>query len=430
MNNAVRSLILGGLSISLLTGCIEDSYDYNANRARRIYLHGGDASYDLMFQIEDQAGMTADVIEGIPVVRDNIIASVIEKPVEEAGNISVQVTKDQPAKIRLKTPSDQSIDLGYYEAEGTIQFAVRVHDRPLETEVCDDFGNNCRYDIKSVRMTAATERDVETANPYYVDLTSAFHAIAGSPEYQTIKVPTSCFRDTLGSFNKTLIPLEIQSDSDIRFDIGEVTMIRETSSAGDVLTCTNLDEEPNEIIRLDENGESWMYKMFRDDTPSIGWARSPDSWGAASPSISWQGISLVVDYNNAKPNQNGGVLLRTVDQQFKDVSRLIDEGYLKFWIRVEDYASHPTRQIQINMEGDRSNNSQSVFLEPGFADGRGEWVTIPLKSLFTRGNGTIEHALALNLNKALNIRARGVNNGDSLNGVKFRISDIHLTDTP
>ncbi|AMO55076.1 hypothetical protein GZ77_12140 [Endozoicomonas montiporae] len=428
MNNAVRSLILGGLSISLLTGCLEDDFDYSSNLARRTYLYGQDASYNMMFEIEDHAGLTADVIPGIPVVRDNIIASVMDKPVEEQGNISVQVTKGQPAKIRLKTANNLPVDLGYYEVGGTIQFAVRVHDRPLETEVCDEFGRNCSYDIKSIRMTASTDKNVEIADPHYVDLTSAFHAIAGSPEYQTIKVPTSCFRDTLGSFNKTVIPLEIHSESDVRFDISEVTMIRETDSAGDVLRCTD-PADTNEVIRTDDEGVSWLYKM-NDNAPSTGWARTPASWGSASPRISWQGQSMVVHYNNANPGSNGGVLLRTADQEFKDVSRLIDNGYLRFWIIVEDYASHPTKQIQVNMEGDRSNNSQVVYLEPGFAEDKGEWVTIPLKSLFTRGNGAIEHTLALNLNKALNIRARGVSGNDTLNGVKFRVSNIQLTTNP
>ena len=417
MRNAVRSVVIGGMSLSLLSGCIiDDPYDYPTNNppatSDEIVVYGPQSTGDFHLQVTDSNNITAEVDTDGYVNRGNISTRQLV-PNQNQGFLNVRVasgtSENQSASIQAVSINDQAIDVSTAEEKGTLQFEIRVHEKVD------------RDAPVTVTLTSDEPTPQNSAPSASVDITEAVNAFIGA-DTQFIKLPLDCFAQHGVDLSQSLTPFSIATESDINFDFGNVRLLSNSDAQWYVLPC-----EKDENVKVLDEQVSELYIRPRG-SDIRGWATRVAAWGAWDRG--WPGNQDYVRAfvkDDAFPGQGGGIVFRTPDdEKTKDLSRYIEKGVLEFMIRVVDYADHPTQVIRLKMESTAGRSSEFVNLEPGFADGEWRQVRIPMKQFFTKGDGKIDATLLQDVNRPISIMAAPVQAPDTLEGMEFHISGIRM----
>jgi hypothetical protein len=98
-------------------------------------------------------------------------------------------------------------------------------------------------------------------------------------------------------------------------------------------------------------------------------------------------------------------------------------------LNVDSYGSHPTKRLQIQMES-TVGNSQPYLLPQRFAEGSWQQVRVPLKTLFTKQDGSIDINVLGNINKPLSLLPEWIAENDTLAGMKYTIAGEKLVLNP
>ncbi|WP_413111706.1 putative glycoside hydrolase [Thaumasiovibrio sp. DFM-14] len=414
-----KSLIIGSLSLTLLTGCLDDPYDYPQGEplppgeTKRVNIYGPESDGNFPLRVIDSEGYEADVPESGYLTQGNI--STLALSTERQGQINVQVKENKSGRILNSATNPINIDVKADNA--LLAFNLRVNRKP---EL-----------LQKVKLITQQAYGVDTAS---LDISSAVMAYTGSTE-QTVNIPLTCFDGM--NFGETLTPFMLASDNNLNIDLGSIR-ISEYEDSIDNLEDIQILACNNDSIRIGENdGDLFVLPYDNEDGAETGWAKAITTWltDGSELRVDWprggDGF-FTIDYRETNDGVNGGILLfpSMNEDKYRDISAFMEKGALQFKIEVGDYGTHPTRRIQVQMETDEFGNSSEYFLPVGFALNQTETVTIPLKELFSDENGVVQVNKIQNIAKPFSLLPEWVGEDQNIGDMTIHIGNVRLTMEP
>lgn len=402
-----KALVVSGLSLSLLAGCLDDPYQYPdevvtpPSDASSIY--GPDSDGMFALSVIDQNGLLALVDADGNVTQDNISTSNISGQAQ--GNLNLRITNNAEGRIQALTSNGSNVDMAADANTSTLQFDLRVLEKPASDQ--------------AIYLTAQRE---EAADLGQVSLTSAMMAYSKAAP-QTVKVPLSCFTEAGMDFTDTLAPFVLHSDNNLNVDIGNIRVVTNSMDGENVLACTS----DSVLVQPDDAALSNDSKLFVINSDPQGWATMISTWmtDASHMQVDFSHDSFTITHTGASAGANGGIVLLPNDGKLRDMADYVESGVLEFMINIDSYGSHPTKRLQIQMESP-NGNSQPYFLDAGFAEAEWQQVRIPLKTLFTKPDGSVDVNVLRNINKPLSLLPEWVEASDTLQGMKYTLAGIKL----
>ena len=423
MKNAIRSVVLGSLSLSLLSGCVDDNYDYSANTpnppapSNAFHVYGPESTGEFQLWVADRNDNTAMVDSYGYVNQGNISTYPVDTSTLQ-GMLNVDTRTGNPARIFSLSANMLGINLSDNTVDGTLQFDLKVNRFNNQAGVVT-------VELASDSLVASPNSPVHKAS---VDISSAVHASLGS-DTQNVKIPLSCFKDAGIDFSEALIAFSLESDKDINFNFGNVRIVSNSTNSNIDLQCDSI-KPVSHVLDLNkaEDKEVFTPIVGADNT---GWATTVGRWGAAQ-SYGFPNAWQTVHYPEAEPGQNSGMSFRLTEGELpKDLSRYINTGALEIEFEVEDYANHPTQIMNVRMETIAGMpNSQNVALAPGMGGDGPVKAIVPLKSLFTHANGRIDFNALKNVDRALILQPQPVQAPHTLEGMMYKVGSIRLVTIP
>ncbi|GAL04407.1 hypothetical protein JCM19237_1079 [Photobacterium aphoticum] len=249
-----KALIVSGLSLSLLAGCLDDPYHYPEeevvppppSNTSKIYGPESDGTFAL--SVIDKDALQAPInTEGF-VSQGNVSTSNISGQTQ--GNLNLRITESAAARLVAHSSNSANLDMDIADpATSTLQFALRVMDKPAVDQ--------------DIYLTTQREDGIDLGK---VSLTSAVMAYTGAAP-QTVKVPLSCFTDAGMDYSDTLAPFVLHSSSNLNVDIGDIRVVTNSVEEDHVLAC----HTASTLVKPD--GDTNVSKMFVIDAPDgQGWA--------------------------------------------------------------------------------------------------------------------------------------------------------------
>ena len=390
-----------------LSGCLNDTYQEPQKSetavpgSKEIPLYSTNKQSLFSLKVTDSNGVEA-LVSSNNVTQGNIsVTNVFGEP---NGSLNVVISGNASGRISLSSSDSSHVNLGIDASTSTLQFTTRALSKPSTSQ--------------EIYVTNQKETGTDVGK---VSVTSSFRASYASAA-QTIKIPLSCFADAGMDFTNVISPFALESSNNLNFDLSNIRIVTNSKEQPDVLTCDNTSTP----LTADNPADSFRAsKVFA--VPVSGWASAITNWmTSGSSQLHWGHDHIRIQYDNAPVGQNGGLILATQDKSFKDVSNYIDDGVLQFMFNVSNYASHPTKRFQIQMESSSNGNSEPYFLPSGTADNSWVQIRVPLKRLFTRQDGSININALKHVDKPLSILPEWVEGSDSLQGMEFSVGSVQI----
>ncbi|MEZ9668464.1 putative glycoside hydrolase [Vibrio breoganii] len=369
---------------------------------KEIALYGpsDDQSFDVV--IIDSDGIEATVDESGNMIQGNIQT---QNPLgTPRGTLNVNISDNKQGRLLLQSSDSSHVNLDVDPSSATLQFDVSTMSKPaLDQEIYVTTQNEIGVDNGKVSITSALLANYNQGT-------------------QVIKVPLSCFSDNGMDFTNTVSPLALDSSTNLNFQFGNARIIGSSIEQSNVLEC---DTTSTPLAADDINDPYAASKVFGLDNWSLGgWATSIDNWMTAGAStLDWEPDHIRITYTDAPAGANGGLVLKTTDENTRDLSNYIDTGVLQFMFYVDNYGAHPTRRFQVQMESSEFGNSQPYFLEE-----QSGWqqVQVPLRALFLDDSGNIDINTLKNIDTAVSILPEWVGSTDTLQDMQFSIGSVQL----
>ncbi|MDF2152791.1 putative glycoside hydrolase [Vibrio sp. CAU 1672] len=407
MEKHTKTLLTAAISVSLLNGCLELDDPYSPPESsqpptlKEIYSPQSDGSYAL--SIVDQADIEAQIDANGNALQDNVATTGLND--DNNPPVNFKVSGSAKGRLQAKSADGNAVDLGVSKENSTLQFDFRSVEKPTLSQ--------------PIYVSAQQTAGIDSTE---VALSSAALALAGSAT-QTLKIPLSCFDM---DFTQTVTPFVLHSEGNLDVDVGNIRVVT-NSIEGDssVLECTN----NSTFLKPDADSEN--SNIFIIGNPSLGWANAITTWmtDGSDLQLDWGHDSFSISYPAPQAGANGGIILQPNDGNPRDVAAYVATGVLEFMLNVESYGSHPTKKLQVQMES-TYGNSQPYFLPAGFAENSWQQVRIPLKTLFTKSDGSIDINVLRNINKPLSLLPEWISEGDTLAGMKYTIAGVKLVMNP
>ncbi|MCF4172259.1 putative glycoside hydrolase [Vibrio sp. McD22-P3] len=319
------------------------------------------------------------------------------------GTLNVTISDDNAGRILLRSSDSSHVNIDVDPSSATIQFDVSAISKPaLDQEIYITTQNEVGVDKGKVSITSALLANYNQGT-------------------QTIKVPLSCFSNEGMDYTNTISPLALESSTNSNFEFGNARIIGSSNEQSNVLEC---DTTSTPLAGDDQNDSYAASKVFFVSGGVQGWATGITNWmTGGSSTLHWGGDHIRIDYDNAPIGENGGLVLKTVDDSTRDLSNYIDRGVLQFMFNVDNYGSHPTQRFQIQMESSQFGNSQPYILDVGMG---WQQIQVPLRDLFSKADGSIDINTLKNIETAVSILPEWVGATDTLQGMQFSIGSVQL----
>ncbi|MCY9874387.1 putative glycoside hydrolase [Vibrio barjaei] len=319
------------------------------------------------------------------------------------GTLNVTISGDNAGRILLRSSDSSHVNIDVDPSSATIQFDVSAISKPaLDQEIYITTQNEVGVDKGKVSITSALLANYNQGT-------------------QTIKVPLSCFSNEGMDYTNTISPLALESSTNSNFEFGNARIIGSSNEQSNVLECDNTSTP---LAGDDQNDSYAASKVFFVSGGVQGWATGITNWmTGGSSTLHWGGDHIRIDYDNAPIGENGGLVLKTVDDSTRDLSNYIDRGILQFMFNVDNYGSHPTQRFQIQMESSQFGNSQPYILDVGMG---WQQIQVPLRDLFSKADGSIDINTLKNIETAVSILPEWVGATDTLQGMQFSIGSVQL----
>ncbi|MGX9522583.1 putative glycoside hydrolase [Vibrio mediterranei] len=405
MEKHIKTLLAASISLGALSGCLDDPYNYPEpkppSEQKEIYSGQSDGTFAL--SIVDQADIEAQVDSNGNASQGNVSATGLNTNTNPP--INFHVTGSAKGRLQAKSANGNPVDMNVDKNSSTLQFDFRSLEKPALNQAI----------YVSTQQTTGTDSS-------QVSLSSVTMALSQSSG-QTLKIPLSCFNM---EFSQTVAPFVLHSDGNINADVSNIRIVS-NSLEGDksVLECSN----NSTLVEPDAGSEN--SNLFIVGSPSQGWATNLTTWmtDGSSLQLDWGYDSFSITYPNPATGANGGIILQPQDGNPRDVAAYVATGVLEFMLNVDSYGSHPTKRLQIQMES-TVGNSQPYLLPQGFAEGSWQQVRVPLKTLFTKQDGSIDINVLRNINKPLSLLPEWISENDTLAGMKYTIAGVKLVLNP
>ncbi|KEI71511.1 hypothetical protein GV64_12855 [Endozoicomonas elysicola] len=433
------------LSASMLSGCMDDTYDYSQGgngggggggtpTPGAIYTiygyQGSDGLYPL--KVIDDTDNVYTIENGIAQGTNIEVSPVSAIRADSAeGSLLVKITGGSPATIIAESDTAYDLSKAANEADeensgGTLQFYLKP-----KTQTATD---------KKVFLTLPKSDGTATE----VDITGTYNAFVNAPDAdsfaagQNVKIPVSCFTDLGIDFSQNTLPFSLTSESDVEFELNHIRLREKTSTEKYVLPCSMdselLSEPASLLYRRIKNPDTESSQKYLEE----GISNFVSAWGLASLGYPSEG-GIIANYNNVAGNQsaNGGITFKakgTDLKPVKDISRYLANGVVSFDLQVLSYASHPDQTLLVKMETPQGfNSSTSVTLAQGLGYPDQVTVQIPIQDLFLEASDSsnrIDAAALQNVEKLFAINPTPVDDKTDLEGMKFKVDNIQLIMDP
>lgn len=320
------------------------------------------------------------------------------------GTLNVTISDDNKGRILLRSSDSSHVNIDVDPSSATVQFDVSAISKPaLDQEIYITTQDEVGIDKGKVSITSALLANYNQGT-------------------RAIKIPLSCFSDEGMDFTNTISPLVLESSTNLNFEFGNARIVGSSNKQSNVLEC---DTTSTPLAADDPNDLYAASKVFTlQDWNLTGWATNIDKWmTAGEATLDWAHDHIRITYADAPAGENGGLILKTTDQNTRDLSNYIDSGVLQFMFYVNSYGTHPTKRFQVQMESSEFGNSQPYFLEE-----QSGWqqIQIPLRALFSDDTGNIEINTLKNIDSAVSILPEWVGSNDTLQGMQFSIGSVQL----
>ena len=403
-----KKLLTTLICATSLAGCLDDPYNEpdasTPPTSQEIHLYSPNSDNAFTMAITDSNGVEA-IVSGNSVSQGNMSATNVSG--EANGMLNIAITDNQSGRVALISSDSSHRDLNIDPATSTLQFSTRVMSLPTAEQ--------------DIYVTSQKEAGIDIGK---VSLASSYRASYNSAP-QTIKIPLSCFSEEGMDYSNTISPFSLVSDNNLNFDLGDVRIVTDSITHQDVLECHNT----STLLQSDDPNDGFKAsKVFVLNNWALeGWAQQITNWMTSGEStLHWGHDHIRIEYTDAPAGENGGLVLTTQDQSFKDMSDYIESGVLQFMFHVSNYAEHPTKRFQVQMESSTQGNSEPYFLPADTADNSWTQVQVPLKELFTREDGSININALRNIDKAISILPEWVEGDDSLQNMDFSIGNLRI----
>lgn len=388
-----------------LAGCLDDPYNEPVEPVSQIVLYGSGSSGVFSMAVVDSSDTKAFVGADGSVSQGNVQS---QSSTKSAGSdLDVTISNNQNGRILLQSNDGEAVFLDIDTSKATLQFDSKMKSKPIVGQ--------------EVYLTTQKEIDQDIG---HVELTSTFLA-SYNGETQTVKVPLSCFISSGMDFSQTVVPFALESTNNLDFTLGNIQIIANSVDEEDVLEC----QSTSNMVEADDPNDSYQTSTLFSvgENSTEGWATGITNWMTSGEStLHWASDHVRVEYTDAPAGENGGLVFATSDGSTQDISDYIHTGILKFFLKVDSYASHPTKRLQVQMESSKFGNSQPYLLDENTATNRWVEIKIPLSDLFTRADGSVNINTLKNIDKGMSIFPEWIESTDSLQGIDFSIRDIQI----
>ncbi|MET4696794.1 putative glycoside hydrolase [Endozoicomonas lisbonensis] len=451
MNKTVKSILLGSLSLSMLAGCNSDDSSSQDSTdpapqppevvAEEVVIYGPETTRDFHMRVTNRNNFTFDIPEDLALQAGNMttqpVLTVDPTNGEQAlyGNpVNIKIAGNNKGSVMMTSTTGHIIDLSESTVDGTLQFDLKVNSKPAKGS--------------RVFLTMSHE-NLSVVNPLppipsptgiseqTIDITGAFNAFSGG-EKQTVRVPLACFNteEHEFDFSQTIMPFGLHSENNLDIDLSNIRFVPNSTGHRYELQC----EQSDNVRTLSSESAHNMFTRSNNadiDDGFTGWARKYKTWnGGGTTKIRTEVVNkdnnntrhLLVTFIESQPAGRGGLLLDP-NNSHMDWSEFVENGVLRFQLRVDDYALHPTRQLQVSFETE-GHNSNKIQLDENCSDGGWGWVEVPVKELITRADGTVDTTIIQNVKNALHLAPADIRGQDTLQGIAYRLINVTLQPAP
>ncbi|MGX9419212.1 glycoside hydrolase family 3 N-terminal domain-containing protein [Vibrio sp. WJH972] len=319
------------------------------------------------------------------------------------------VTDDYPdssAEIFIELSNgDEYTDLNsYINAEATLQFDVQMlSEAPESMILATDCGYPCRGSVDIWRVLPDVRVD-------------------GDAEWDTVKIPLTCFEDEGMSFSLTDKPFLLQSGDAVSMNLGNIRYVPLSEDAAeDAVSCEELVGEGLTPLDLDE------VNVFDTWTGLSDYQATTDDWSSIDGHVTYSTemidgeTILSVAYDSTSPESYKGIVY--IDGNTQNLSNYVD-GTLNFDLLIETYGTpandgeNETTGLTIKLESEDGGTGDDYLLSrENYPTGTLHNISINVSEL---NDGTLDIEA---VNRALAILPSW---GQSQAGVEFKVKNLTL----
>ncbi|KEI71507.1 putative glycoside hydrolase [Endozoicomonas elysicola] len=445
-----KSILLATLSVTMLSGCVEDNYDYpedgtnppvdpgpgpdpDPDDPNTVVLYGDKAGSVFTLKLADSVLSEPSLVPGSGI---HTVGAISTQPAAVDGElgdplaVAVDLSIGSASDASILTDSTESQDLSNTNSNGT-----------LHIEVSDI--NNLPVSTASNLVTVSTGA---TATP--VDITDAIYAFTAAESTQKIRVPLSCFADV--DFTQVDEPFRLTTSTDLNFTLGKVIMSPDSLSPGYDLPCTAiantvLDDAESLLLLTDETSKPggiaaapWTATLTGLQLPKDGSGAGASGWSItdADPVTKVATLTATIPDTHSKAVAGVGITDSKADTPI-NLRNYIENGILSFDLSVTLPAgSEATTSVTVSMQ-DNDDFEAIYTLTADQISATPKTVTIPVKEFVKKdenGNALASSLLAITKPFMFKLNNGEKNDQDELGyllrGAQFTIADLKLVMNP
>ncbi|MGF1748441.1 putative glycoside hydrolase [Vibrio cionasavignyae] len=445
-------------SAFVLTGCLDDTYDYGNDSGGQgggggtdnklswgVHLYMSDKpdhykETPYVIEVEDSTG-DSQAFDGNLIDLANIS---IES--DDFANFSPMTVKISEEQAKLKFVADKGYDLDTtYNGNGSEEHQKRgVLRFMLKPEAPVSISPNTPV---SALLTMS-----DGSNTASVDISSSVAALKGS-EAQRITVPLHCFEDAGINLASVETAMSLDIDGAINYEVSDVLMTANALppawAVQDIQACTNnshVESADRSVLRSMLKGndaEGWATRLMSNNG-SLGYGQ-PGGWDSNLP----QFAEIIATGDNYKPANKTFFphLVSLEDIPTVDLAQYIETGALEFLLFMSGAGTEPGHEnyeIQFKFDATTPEGSEggieSASVGIDMSDetkGATVWkISIPMRDLFakTDNNGV---DIGVRLNTAQNINkltswavSMNPDDGHNFEGFRYGLADIAIVKEP
>ncbi|MFT6986674.1 MAG: beta-glucosidase [Psychromonas sp.] len=305
------------------------------------------------------------------------IGPLITKPINykhQQDALNVKFIGEGGSQLYMQTYNGKGVDKNaYMNAQSTLQFDIDMKTvAPKELILSMHCEWPCLGEVKIANLLPAPLKDPTIAN------------------WQTIKIPLSCFADQGMNFSLLNTGFLIYSNSKtpIEFNLGEIRFVpKSIDAAEDAISCDNfktkaqpaLDDNSVALTSLWPETNSWQ-------ATTVDWSNIKGHVSYSEETVQGEAV-LSVTYNAKSPEHHKGIV--TIQGASQNLSNYVAAGTLAFDLWIESYGQ-PTNKsaaasqgLVIKMESEEGSADDYLLPRENYATGQWHHIVTNVSDLNT-----------------------------------------------
>ncbi|SBT11310.1 putative glycoside hydrolase [Vibrio celticus] len=442
-------------SAFVLTGCLDDTYDYGNGSGGGggidnklswgVHLYKSDKpdhykETPYAIEVEDRTGHSV-VFDGNVIDLENV--SIVSDDFPNFAPMSVKISEEQ---AKLTFVADKGYDLGItYNGNGSEEHLKRG---VLRFMLKPEAPVGVNTDTSTTTLLTMSDG----SNIASVDISSSVAALKGS-EAQLVTVPLHCFEDAGIDLANVETAMSLDIDGAINYEISDVFMTANALPTAwavqDIQACTNssqVETADRSVLRSmlkGQSAEGWATRLISNNG-ALGYGQ-PGGWDDSLP----QFAEIIATGDNYKPaNKTFFPHIVSLEEiPTVDLAQYIETGALEFLLFMSGAGSvpgHDNYEIQFKFDATTPEGSdggiESASVGIDMSDetkGATVWkISIPMRDLFAKTNNDgVDIGVRLNAVQNINkltswVASLNPDDGHNFEGFRYGLADVAIVKEP